>query len=331
LEIRASSFVCSTSGSLVDADAATLSGVAVWGWGGVNNPLLRVSQLDASFSTFGLAEEAVLVSEAARGEMRDSLVGGPLLPRTTSVRFARVRHAPGTTSPPDGSVEADPLFWGASRPDDCENVTLYPDRGSPLIDTGNPSLTDRDGSRADIGSTGGPDGIMLVLDDDGDRCPQPFDCDDTQTDTRPGNPEIWYDGRDQDCAGGDDLDQDGDGDRRPLDGGTDCDDTRADVAPDLADPCYDGLDQDCDGFDGLDCDGDGEASADQGGRDCADDDATIGPAAVEDVGPIDRDCDGLRDPEVEVEPLTCGTSPSGGAPVSLLLAVLVLLRRRGTC
>lgn len=68
--------------------------------------------------------------------------------------------------------------------------------------------------------TGGPMGT----DADGDGVAAPQDCDDADPARFPGAVEVWYDGVDQDCGGGDDLDQDADGDRRPIDGGMDCDD-----------------------------------------------------------------------------------------------------------
>ena len=51
------------------------------------------------------------------------------------------------------------------------------------------------------------------------------DCDDPEI--NPDVPEVWYDGVDQDCDGGSDFDQDGDGFDAETEtpGGTDCDDT----------------------------------------------------------------------------------------------------------
>ena len=39
--------------------------------------------------------------------------------------------------------------------------------GSPLVDVGDPALTDADGSASDIGAFGGPDGANWDMDGDG--------------------------------------------------------------------------------------------------------------------------------------------------------------------
>ena len=49
----------------------------------------------------------------------------------------------------------------------CLPSDLHPALGSPLINAGNPALTDVDGSRADIGSYGGPLGAEWDVDQDG--------------------------------------------------------------------------------------------------------------------------------------------------------------------
>ena len=99
------------------------------------------------------------------------------------------------------------------------------------------------------------------------------DCDDSSASINPSATEIWYDGVDQDCDGGDDYDQDGDGHASvDYEGGTDCDDSDPtingdddldgylscvddcddlnwEINPGITDICEDGIDQDCDGMD----------------------------------------------------------------------------------
>ena len=95
----------------------------------------------------------------------------------------------------------------------------------------------------------------------------------------PNEPEIWYDGVDQNCDGLNDFDKDGDGTDAAAYGGDDCwDDPEsvpadqtaingfpqpgaADVNPRAPDPYYDGVDQDCNGSNDFDQDGDGYESA----------------------------------------------------------------------
>ncbi|MFO0006243.1 MAG: MopE-related protein, partial [bacterium] len=79
----------------------------------------------------------------------------------------------------------------------------------------------------------------------------------------PGAAETWYDGLDQDCSGGGDFDQDGDGfatDTYADAGGLlgdDCDDAVATINPGETETWYDGDDQDCSGGSDFDQDGDG--------------------------------------------------------------------------
>jgi len=70
------------------------------------------------------------------------------------------------------------------------------------------------------------------------------DCDDADPTVYPGAAETWYDGVDQDCAGDDDDDQDGDG--APVD--TDCDDTDASRSPLGSENDGNAVDDDCDGL-----------------------------------------------------------------------------------
>ena len=84
------------------------------------------------------------------------------------------------------------------------------------------------------------------------------DCDDTESASFPGGPEVPYDGIDGDCSGGSDDDADGDG--MEGNGGTDCDDADAAVHPGALEGC-DAVDNDCDGAIDLGADCPGEVLA----------------------------------------------------------------------
>jgi hypothetical protein len=122
------------------------------------------------------------------------------------------------------------------------------------------------------------------------------DCDDTDPATHTGAPELWYDGVDQACDGGDDWDQDGDGVPRGETATEDCDDLDAAVNPSAVETWYDGVDQDCDGASDFDQDGDGQPTAAYGGPDCddLDPDVRVGVADPWYDG-VDQDCDGASD------------------------------------
>jgi len=139
-------------------------------------------------------------------------------------------------------------------------------------------------------------------DQDGDGFDYQDDCDDQDPQSYPGAEEVFYDGVDQACDGGDDYDQDGDGFASDLHGGEDCDDERADVHPEADEVWYDGTDADCDGASDFDQDGDGHESDEHGGTDCEDQNADV----FFDSGEVQRDmldddCDGLVD-EDWIEP-----------------------------
>ena len=138
-------------------------------------------------------------------------------------------------------------------------------------------------------------------DDDRDGVVAKDDCDDNDPD-RFGNEEIWYDGVDGDCLGGDDFDADADGHVpseyqgiRPAMKGTglggDRDDENAEVNPSVIDTWYDGIDCQGDDFD-EDRDGYVECrrlradqyvsdSGDLLALDCDDDKEEVNPDAVD--------------------------------------------------
>ncbi|MBL8619038.1 MAG: putative metal-binding motif-containing protein [Deltaproteobacteria bacterium] len=61
----------------------------------------------------------------------------------------------------EGNISADPLLSGVSNDGDLSNDSWALGAGSPAINAGDPdaALNDRDGSRADMGATGGPLGF----------------------------------------------------------------------------------------------------------------------------------------------------------------------------
>ncbi len=169
-----------------------------------------------------------------------------------------------------GAVQADPGLLRYIRNPLCSDDDLRLRVGSPLINAGDPAITDPDGTRSDIGAYGGPEADPELFDDgDGDGTVAAYDCDDTRADVRPGAVEAC-DGVDNDCDGRVDQpsppgaptwhrDRDGDGfgddadfvvaceaPAGYVDLGGDCDDTRADIAP-LVDERCDGVDNDCNG------------------------------------------------------------------------------------
>lgn len=176
----------------------------------------------------------------------------------------------------------------------CDPAGLYPRAGSPLLNAGDPAVLDRDGSRSDVGATGGPVAdASLWADTDTDGLVGFLDCDDTDGTVR--GPADWFR----------DVDKDGFGEVDPVAAcspppgavaeGGDCDDTDPTISPDGTESPWDGIDQDCDGDDLCDVDKDGYDSADcPGGDDCDDLEPAMNPGKVEiPYDDLDDDCDPL--------------------------------------
>ena len=181
------------------------------------------------------------------------------------------------------------------------NDDLWPLSFSPLLDGGDPTLVDVDGTRADIGISGGPG--ALPLDADGDGFVQGLDCNDLDASANPAAFEIC-DNADNDCDGSVDegFDTDGDG-ITPCAG--DCNDADASVFPGAPEFCN-SLDDDCDGVvdDGWDLDADGYTPCT---GDCDDYDPTLGPGVPETCDGLDNDCDALIDEDFDADGDGVGT------------------------
>ena len=99
----------------------------------------------------------------------------------------------------NGNISVDPLHLDTTSSDPLE-WNLHLDPASPLVDAGDPSVLDPDGSPSDIGAFGGPGADDFDLDWDGypmwwqpgpyDYATYPalgWDCDDLDPHVYPGN------------------------------------------------------------------------------------------------------------------------------------------------
>jgi predicted outer membrane repeat protein len=150
------------------------------------------------------------------------------------------------------ALELDPELAAYTADANCDDDVFYLAWNSPLVNAGDPTFSDLDGSASDVGSYGGLEANDDAwADDDGDGMPAMWDCDDDEASALPGNPEVAWDGVDNDCDGKDLCDVDGDG--FDQDGphclGKDCDDEDVAFNPGALDVAEDGIDQDCDGAD----------------------------------------------------------------------------------
>jgi uncharacterized protein (TIGR03382 family) len=232
------------------------------------------------------------------------------------------------------NLKLDPALTAYTANGDCSDDLFWPLATSPLVDAGDPAISDPDASRSDIGAFGGPDAdVSLFTDTDGDGWVDVQDCQPEDDNAFPGALETPYDGIDQDCDGEDEIDVDGDAWTAVEAGGDDCDDTNAAVNPGAEETWYDGVDADCDGADDHDQDADGSPSP----ADCDDLDPNVNPAASDALGDgVDANCDGEDGTEVadtgdgtDEEDKGCNCDGGAGAPTGAwALLLLALVRRR---
>ena len=139
----------------------------------------------------------------------------------------------------DGNMANNPLFTLYSQDGNCENDVLTLDSTSSLVDAGDPTRFDLNGSRSDIGAFGGTG----LLDGDGDGFGALVDCDDNNASAYPGAAFL-----ESTSACMSDSDGDGYGDANPVSAlvqpGQDCDDADFSIKPGAVEFC-DGIDNDC--------------------------------------------------------------------------------------
>ena len=149
------------------------------------------------------------------------------------------------------------------------------------------------------------------------------DCDDTDPAVHPGASDTQVDGIDDDCDGGDGVDEDGDGYARRASGGHDCNDGDDTIHPQGVEVC-DGRDNNCNDIsdEGLpfatyhaDADGDGYGDPDisvtacerpdgftEDDTDCNDSTASQNPGNFYDYcDGVDNDCDSLLDEDSKAD------------------------------
>lgn len=145
----------------------------------------------------------------------------------------------------DNDVDLDNNGSGSAFSDIFSGIVTLTTDGEPLND-GDPEdcIFDFDAGGNNTVDFGFYDPNAIDLDEDG--FPDFADCDDTNPDVNPAQPEVPYNGIDDDCnveTLDDDLDQDG------FVLSEDCDDENADINPDAVEIPNNGIDEDCDGMD----------------------------------------------------------------------------------
>ncbi|MCB9666228.1 MAG: putative metal-binding motif-containing protein [Alphaproteobacteria bacterium] len=270
LAFLGSASLTATTSSLRQAKASATGGLAACGTGCT----LALDFVDVVAASSGSA--ASLDAQNGQLTLSNTLIlgakGAPAV-RAPGGSLAWVAWWDNATDTASGTargsdaVTTDPLLPAWATSPGCDTV-LRRLPTSPLVDAGDPAVTEADGTRADIGALGGAElAASLHADRDGDGSDARYDCDDGVPHIKPGVEERC-DGEDDDCDGR--IDQppppsattwfrDADGDDRGRDDetllacerpsgwsalGGDCDDTDDEIHPGATELC-DGIDNDC--------------------------------------------------------------------------------------
>ncbi len=174
----------------------------------------------------------------------------------------------------------------------CDATAMFPRAVSPVFNAGDPAVLDLDGTRSDVGATGGPAAdALLWADGDVDGLVGFLDCDDGDAQVR--GPTDWHVDADKDGYGADGALAACAPPAGFVSKGGDCNDADTQISPAATESPWDGIDQDCDGSDLCDVDKDGYNSADcPNGDDCDDLEPAMNPGKVEiPYDDLDDDCD----------------------------------------
>jgi hypothetical protein len=158
----------------------------------------------------------------------------------------------------DPDVDGDGFLAQEARGDDCDDTNAAINPGADELCSGidencNGEIDDGLATQIYYPDTDN-DGFGDALGTPVEACKAPTgfvadntDCDDSDDSARPGATEVFYDGVDQDCLGGSDFDQDGDGEDAISGKGADCNDLDVNIFPGAVE-LDDHLDNDCDSY-----------------------------------------------------------------------------------
>lgn len=170
-----------------------------------------------STSPYAILNSVIVSNNSGYGvDFKNSAVG---LTYTDIFGNSPVEYAVGSAKPVGlGNLSLDPAFVDFTADGDPSNDDYHLSEGSGIIDKGDPSYVDTDGSRADIGMYAGPNADVTQPDRDGD-----------------GLPDAW------ETANGTDPDVDDSGDDPDLDALTNAEEFGLGTDPQSADTDQDGV------------------------------------------------------------------------------------------